>query len=365
MPLLGLPRMLLVLLLGASGVASAEPIHDRVGSLVACLESRFPDGKRALGSGFFVAPGVMATVGHQVSGARSIKVVLGDGRALSARQLRVLDGGDLALLRVPEDDTRLRPLPAGQARLGDEVFTIGCPLGLGQTMTRGVVSHPDRRFDGVSMIQTDLAINRGNSGGPLVNRSGHLVGVVQGTLRASSGIHFAIPVERLLELMRAAGLHAPAALDERLLATWQAALASTDPAEQQKLYESVLLQAPWHAAAYHNLALVHYGQGRVEQARELFEAALLRRPGFAQALTGLGVALYRLGRHAEAREALLRAISSDPAYALAQFNLGVIYARGVKDAGSAEKSFRRFLELAPDSALAKPTRLWLNQASGR
>ncbi len=345
-----------------AGQARADAVPERVGALVVCLDSRLVNGVRALGTGFFVAPKVIATVAHQVRGAERIAVHLAGGRVLSARPLMLSADSDLALIRVLDTASpSITPLPVGVPRLGDEVFTIGCPLGLSHTMTRGVVSHPERRLDGQVLIQTDLAINRGNSGGPLVNGAGELLGVVQGTLRAGQGIHFAIPAGKLGELMRDAGLRAPMVHDRELDHLWREAARAQDPERRRQLLEAVVLRAPWHADAYFNLGLLRLQQEDHEGARQLFETATLRQPGHASALTGLGIALYRLGRPAEARDVLLRAVSSDPAHALAQYNLGVVYVRGLDDTASAVVSFRRFLELAPDSELAGAVRRWLGQ----
>lgn len=352
--------MLIALLWGVGGASRADAVHEKVNALVACLESRFPNNGRAVGTGFFVAPKVLATVGHQVRGAGDISVHLSGGRKLSARPLMLAEDADLALVRVLDDSSpSITPMAAGEAKLGDEVFTIGCPLGLSQTMTRGVVSHPARNISGNTLIQTDLAINRGNSGGPLVNRSGQLIGVVQGTLRASSGIHFAIPANRLGDLMQRAGLNPPARVDADLSKLWRDAAASNDPVVQRKHYEDIILRAPWQANAYYNLGLLQYRHGRYEEARQLFETATLRESNHAQALTGLGISLFRLGRNEEARDVLLSAVSVNATDALAQYNLGVVYARGLKDATSATNSFERFLRLAPGSPLAAATRLWL------
>lgn len=345
-----------------AGQARADAVPERVGALVVCLDSRLADGVRALGTGFFVAPKVIATVAHQVRGAERIAVHLAGGWVLTARPLLVSADSDLALIRVVDVAApNITPLSVGVPRLGDEVFTIGCPLGLSHTMTRGVVSHPERRLNGQVLIQTDLAINRGNSGGPLVNRAGELLGVVQGTLRAGQGIHFAIPAGKLAELMRDAGLQAPVAHDRELDRLWREAAREKDPERRRQLLEAIVLRAPWHADAYFNLGLLRLQQEDHEGARQLFETATLRQPGHASALTGLGIALYRLGRPGDARDVLLRAVSSDPAHALAQYNLGVVYARGLGDAASAVVSFRRFLELDADPVLADAVRRWLGQ----
>jgi serine protease DegQ len=140
-----------------------------------------------------------------IANATTIKVQLADGRSAEARVVGRDPDTDLALLSI-----RLRHLPvmalgrSDQLQVGDEVLAIGNPLGLQQTVTHGIVSAIDRKQLGVAtfenFIQTDAAINEGNSGGALINTSGELVGintaVVAKNMDATGveGIGFAIPV---------------------------------------------------------------------------------------------------------------------------------------------------------------------------
>jgi len=87
---------------------------------------------------------------------------------------------------------------AAPVAVGDEVLAVGSPRKMYFSVSRGMVSFPNRYLDGVEYIQTDLPINAGNSGGPLVDREGHLVGIVSFILRDSQGISFALPIERAL-----------------------------------------------------------------------------------------------------------------------------------------------------------------------
>ena len=141
--------------------------------------------------------GLVLTNLHVVEGAKSISVTP-FGAEVTPAELLDSDGElDLALLRVSAATPNSAAL--GTARslgVGDEVLAVGSPRKMYFSVSRGMVSFPNRFLDGVEYIQTDLPINVGNSGGPLVDREGRVVGVVSFILRDSQGISFALPIER-------------------------------------------------------------------------------------------------------------------------------------------------------------------------
>jgi 2-alkenal reductase len=172
--------------------------------------SRTMRGESAGGSGSgFVwdRAGHILTNHHVVENARRIRVILDDGRALSARIVGTAPATDLAVLKLDAPPADLRPIPVGSSGdllVGQTVFAIGNPFGLSQTLTQGIVSALGRRLPTESgreitdVIQTDAAINPGNSGGPLIDTSGRLIGVNTAILSpagASAGVGFAIPVD--------------------------------------------------------------------------------------------------------------------------------------------------------------------------
>jgi serine protease Do len=161
-----------------------------------------PHRMQSLGSGFIVDPsGYVVTNNHVIEGADEITVTLQDNTTLKAVLVGHDDRTDLALLKVQPD----RPLPAVRfgdsdaARVGDWVLAIGNPFGLGGSVTAGIVSARGRDiqqgpYD--DFIQTDAAINKGNSGGPLFNMSGDVIGINTAILSPSGGsigLGFAIP----------------------------------------------------------------------------------------------------------------------------------------------------------------------------
>ena len=148
--------------------------------------------------------GHVVTNYHLVSGAEDIWVQLSDGRVAEPELVGVDPETDLALLRIALDELPIIALGRSDAvRIGDIVLAIGNPYGLTQTVTQGIVSATGRGLNGNfgDFIQTDAAINRGNSGGALVNTRGELVGINTATLaeeQSTEGISFAIPVNLML-----------------------------------------------------------------------------------------------------------------------------------------------------------------------
>ena len=164
-----------------------------------------------LGSGVVVRPdGYILTNNHVVDGAEQVNVELTDGRAFKAKVVGTDAATDLAVVKI--DGTNLPTLPLGDSeavRVGDVVLAVGNPLGVGQTVTLGIVSAKGRataRGDNSyeDFIQTDAPINQGNSGGALVSTRGELVGINSQILTPSGGnigIGFAIPANMAKNVM--------------------------------------------------------------------------------------------------------------------------------------------------------------------
>ena len=162
--------------------------------------------ERTLGSGVTVTDtGYILTNHHVIEGAEQIQVALHDGRALPADVVGTDPETDLAVLKVEPGGTDLPAITLGSGdnlSVGDIVLAIGNPYGIGQTVTMGIVSATGRSDLQVAtyenFIQTDAAINVGNSGGALINGRGELVGINTAVLNRNTGaqgISFAIPVE--------------------------------------------------------------------------------------------------------------------------------------------------------------------------
>jgi serine protease Do len=170
--------------------------------------------RRGAGSGFIIdADGSILTNNHVIDGAERIIVKLSDGRSLRARVIGVDPDTDIALIKV-DGQTRLPVATLGDSsslRMGEWVCAIGNPLGYEHTVTVGVVSYLGRKLFDASLdnyIQTDAAINFGNSGGPLINATGEVIGMSAAISSRASNIGFAIPINgatAILPQLRAKG----------------------------------------------------------------------------------------------------------------------------------------------------------------
>ena len=159
--------------------------------------------RQGLGSGVIIdSNGYILTNHHVIDGAEQIKVDLNDGRSLDARLVGADPPSDLAVLKVEASGLPVLVLgDSDRARVGDVVLALGNPLGVGQTVTMGIISAKGRQT-GLSngsfedFLQTDAPINRGNSGGALVNTSSELIGINSQILSPSGGsigLGFAVP----------------------------------------------------------------------------------------------------------------------------------------------------------------------------
>jgi len=161
-----------------------------------------------LGSGVIVSKeGHIITNHHVIEGMDEILVQLTDGRIEPAELIGSDKGVDIAVLRVKAPN--LKPLPFGDSegvRVGQMVFAIGNPFGLQETVTQGIVSAKGRAISdsGVELLQTDAAVNPGNSGGPLLNLRGEIIGInsaIYSRTGAWAGISFAIPANTARQTM--------------------------------------------------------------------------------------------------------------------------------------------------------------------
>ena len=171
----------------------------------------------ALGSGFVISQdGIVITNNHVIQGSEGILVKFTDGKEYEAKLIGTDPVSDIAVLKI-QSSNKFKPVAlgdSGNARVGDWVLAIGNPFGLGGTVTSGIISAINRdinmgRYD--NFIQTDASINQGNSGGPLFNMNGEVVGINTAIFSQSGGsvgIGFAIPAnfaKNVIEQLREYG----------------------------------------------------------------------------------------------------------------------------------------------------------------
>jgi putative serine protease PepD len=202
---------------------TARQIYDRAADSVAYITSRIQQASSspfggvqsgtATGSGFVIdSKGLIVTNAHVVDGATSITVKVGDGPTQKATLVGKDESTDLALLKINPSGRTLKPLTLADSstvHVGDPTYAIGNPFGLDRTLTTGVVSALQRQiqapngFSIDNVIQTDAALNPGNSGGPLLDARGQVIGVnsqiesnssdTSGGEAGNVGIGFAVP----------------------------------------------------------------------------------------------------------------------------------------------------------------------------
>jgi len=179
------------------------PFEDFFQGAPGAPQGEMPD-QRGSGSGFFVEGGYIVTNNHVVEDASKMTVALSDGRRFDAELVGTDPKTDLAVIKLVNGRDLPRPLPWGdssKARPGDSVFAVGAPFGLSNTVTAGIVSARGRNLSGQydDFIQVDAPINRGNSGGPLLDYSGAVIGVNSQIFSPSGGnvgIGFSIPSDQ-------------------------------------------------------------------------------------------------------------------------------------------------------------------------
>ena len=178
---------------------SIEEIVSRAAPAVVLIRT-----SNSAGTGFFVTQDLLLTNAHVVDGQTFVEVRLASGEAIQGRVERTSRDLDLAVVRAtarPGSNQILQLGSASPILPGQEVLAIGSPLGLQNTVTRGIVSAV-RNTGGVELIQTDAAINPGNSGGPLLDRDGRVIGVT--TLKVTRGaesLGFAVAIFHAVPLI--------------------------------------------------------------------------------------------------------------------------------------------------------------------
>ncbi len=172
-------------------------------SLVVVHSSDRTGGELGLGTGFVIQDsGLIATAWHVIGDGRAVRVVLPDGRELAVTEVHASSSQlDLAVLRVAETDLPALQLSTEErAAQGSEIVAMGHPEGFRNAIVAGVVSG-HQEIEGVEMIQLAMSIERGNSGGPVLNRQGEVIGIVTRKSALEDKLGFAVPVRMLNDLL--------------------------------------------------------------------------------------------------------------------------------------------------------------------
>ncbi|TVO62351.1 trypsin-like serine protease [Spiribacter vilamensis] len=244
----------------------------------------------SLGSGLLVdGRGHLLTNHHVIRGAERIQVMLADGRSAPASVIGTDPESDLAVLQVNADNLPHVALAGSrQNRVGDVVFAIGNPFGVGQTVTQGIVSALGRSELGLTtfenFIQTDAAINPGNSGGALINARGEVIGIntaIFSETGNSTGIGFAIPADLAQAVLT------DIVEEGRVIRGWIGARILPNPGRSGLRIAAVLPGGPADEANLQTGDVVETADGQsVQTVRELLNWITRQSPGSEVILSG-------------------------------------------------------------------------------
>ena len=358
------PQLLLIAisLFSFNQTFAQESLPDlvrRVKPVVVAIATYDSQGEALMtGSGFFVRPGQVVTNLHVIRGAQrcEIKTLDGKGRVFPVAGTIALDEeGDLALLRVdmPPERARSSELATALPDEGETIFVIGNPLKMEGSVSHGIVSAIREVPNVGKIIQITAPISHGNSGSPVFNLQGQVVGVVTVKVTNGQNINLAIGAGRL-EKMRPGQL--------RTLPTVPARGNGTDIADSSyrtgleslwlgnydsalSYFETAANRNPGRADAWAQVGYCKVKQGKAEEGIRAYQLALGLKPDSEEIHNKLGDAYYYAGKMPEAIASYLRAASLSPGNADAHYNLAIAYFEiGNERLASAEAKILRQLD---------------------
>jgi tetratricopeptide (TPR) repeat protein len=337
------PQLLLIAigLFSFHAVQSQETLPElvrRVKPLVVAIATYDEDGEALMtGSGFFIRPGQVVTNLHVMRGAKraEIKTLDGKGRVFPVNgTLTVDEEGDLCLLSVTMPATRVRAseLATALPDEGETIFVIGNPLKLEGSVTDGIVSAVREVPNVGKIIQITAPTSHGNSGSPVFNLKGQVLGVVTVKVTNGQNINLAIATGRVAGLrpgnlrplsalpLREKGDLAESSYRTGLESMW---LGNYDNAIGY--FETAANRNPRRADAWVQVGYCKVKQGKTDEAIRAYQQALELKPDSDEIHNKVGDAYYYAGRLGEAIAAYHRAIALKPTNADAYYNLAVAY----------------------------------------
>jgi tetratricopeptide (TPR) repeat protein len=316
------------------------------------------------GSGFFIRPGEVVTNSHVIRGAHRVEIhtLEGKGRTYPvAGAFAVDEEADLALLSVDLPAERSRPLTFSNTLPdeGEQVFVIGNPLRLEGSVSDGIVSAVREVPDLGRIIQITAPVSHGNSGSPLFNMRGQVIGIVTVKVTNGQNINLALGVSRITSLSRGqlisfdqvAAKNKPVTQPEMLAELWYRGgidslwLGNYDSA--LNYFETAANRNPRRPETWIQIGYCKVKQGRNEEAIRAYKRALQLRPTSADAYNKLGDAYYYAARFNEAIEAYRQAARLQPDQPEAYYNLGLAYLE-IGDLASAREQSRLLEALDPE-----------------
>ena len=350
------------------GQSSPESLPDLVRrvkpSVVSVLTYDAKGDPLISGSGFFIGPGKVVTNSHVIRGAHRVEVhtLEGKGRTYPvAGALAVDEEADLALLSVDLPAERSRPLTLTKIlpEEGEQVFVIGNPLRLEGSVSDGIVSAVREVPDLGRIIQITAPVSHGNSGSPLFNMHGQVIGIVTVKVTNGQNINLALGVSRIASLQegqlisfdQVAAKNKSVTQPELLAELWYRGgidslwLGNYDSA--LNYFETAANRNPRRPETWIQIGYCKVKQGRNDEAIRAYKRALQLRPTSADAYNKLGDAYYYGARFNEAIDAYKQAARLRPDQPEAYYNLGLAYLE-IGDRESALAQSRQLEAIDPD-----------------
>jgi S1-C subfamily serine protease len=351
------PQLLLlaISLLSVKQTFSQESLPDlvrRVKPTVVAIATYDSDGEALMtGSGFFLRPGQVVTNLHVIRGAQrcEVKTLDGKGRVFPvAGTIAVDEEGDLALLSVsmPPDRPRASEVAKVLPDEGETIFVIGNPLKLEGSVSDGIVSAVREVPNVGKIIQITAPISHGNSGSPVFNLKGQVVGVVTVKVTNGQNINLAIAAARLDRLRPGrlrtlASLPAKERLGDLAESSYRIGLESLWLGNYDNAigyFETAANKNPKRADAWVQVGYCKVKQGKNEEGIRAYQHALELRPDSEEIHNKLGDAYYYAGRMPEAIASYSRAASLGPNNADAHYNLAVAYSESGNERSAATEA---------------------------
>lgn len=189
------------LLLGSARAAQLPEVVEAVEPAIVTIRSG--TARQSVGAGFLVNPdGILVTNQHVVGKARTVSVELKDKQSYNGTVVYADATLDIALVKLPVHNLPVLEIgDLSRVKKGATVFAIGAPQGKSQTVTSGIISNLDVEVKGRHYLQTDTALNPGNSGGPLLDEQGRVIGVCTASLKDAQNVGLAIPITEVLKVL--------------------------------------------------------------------------------------------------------------------------------------------------------------------
>jgi S1-C subfamily serine protease len=367
----------------------AELVRHSNGAVVQIVVSDETGKEISLGSGFIVSPdGMIVTNFHVIQNAHSVVAKMADGSFIPVEGVAAVDADkDLAVLKVNGKGLpSLKLKPATSLQVGDHVVAIGSPLGFEGTVSDGIVSALRTETPGQNWIQTTAPVSHGNSGGPLLDMNGDVIGVITWGVDQQQGenLNFAIPTEEVITLVSSA--HNPIPFDaaarnientatnstsenntgtgnekaDALVAEGHKSVAAKEYERAIHDFEGAIRINKENAAAWNGLGIAHSLLNQIEESVADFSQAVKYAPNDEGYWVSLGIGYRALNKPSEAQSALQEAVEISPTDATAWLYLGMTY-DALHNRDQAVRCYGRATSIAPDNAEA-----WyeLGQTSG-